>query len=328
MSQANGYKSDILLKSGTNELEIITFFLQWREEGDDRARKTDYGINAAKVRELVAMPASLTEIPESVPAMKGIFLLRDRTIPLIDLCEWFGYLPNLSPEARAKWVVVITEINGKFFGFIVHGVDKVHRVSWARILPPPVLVAEHGALTGICLVDGAIIQMVDFESIIASIDPSMVIDSGAHAVTVRPDAEQVAKKVVIADDSRMIQEQIQRTLERGGYQVVAHADGLDAWEYLEALRQQGSLHEEILAVISDIEMPRMDGHHLCLRIKENPEYDGIPVMLFSSLVNATTRHKGEAVGADDQISKPELGELVTRLQGCLRRLQNPEALPA
>ena len=322
MSQAASYKTDILLQSGTNELEIITLFLQWHDQTSDAVSRTAYGINAAKVRELVAMPETLIGIPESVVAMKGVFLLRDRTIPLIDLCEWFGYEPDLSPEARAKWVVIVTEINGKFFGFIAHGVDKVYRVSWTKILPPPPIISHYSSLTGVCLVDGNIIQMVDFESIIAAIDPSMVIDSEAHAILERPDVDQVDKAVVIADDSRVIQDQIRKTLERAGYRVVAHADGQDAWEYLEQLRINGTLHDEVLAVISDIEMPRMDGHNFCKRIKGNTGYDGIPVMLFSSLINDLARHKGEAVGADDQISKPELGQLVTRLQDCLRRL-NP-----
>lgn len=312
-------KTDILLQSGTNELEIITLFLQWRDQTTDSISRTAYGINAAKVRELVAMPENLTEIPESVAAMKGVFLLRDRTIPLIDLCGWFGYEADTSPEARAKWVVIVTEINGKFFGFIAHGVDKVYRVSWTKILPPPPIISHYSSLTGVCLVDGNIIQMVDFESIIASIDPSMVIDSEAHAITERPDATQVEKVVVIADDSRIIQDQIRKTLERAGYRVVSHSDGQDAWEYMEKLRTNGTVHNDVLAVISDIEMPRMDGHNLCKRLKENNGYDGIPVMLFSSLVNELALHKGHAVGADDQISKPELGQLVTRLQECLRR---------
>jgi two-component system chemotaxis response regulator CheV len=144
MSQAAGYKTDILLQSGTNELEIITLFLQWHDQTNDSISRTAYGINAAKVRELVAMPENLTEIPESVASMKGVFLLRDRTIPLIDLCEWFGYDPDLSPEAKAKWVVIVTEINGKFFGFIAHGVDKVYRVSWTKILPPPPIISQSG----------------------------------------------------------------------------------------------------------------------------------------------------------------------------------------
>ncbi|MGV1099027.1 chemotaxis protein [Thiovibrio sp. JS02] len=319
MSQATGYKSDILLKSGTNELEIITLFLQWHDRTSNTVSRTAYGINAAKVRELVAMPEKLTEMPESVSAMKGVFLLRDRTIPLIDLCEWFGYEPDLSTEARAKWVVVVTEINGKFFGFITHGVDKVYRVSWTQIMPPPALISHYSSLTGVCLVDNTIIQMVDFESIIASIDPSMVIDSEAHAIVEHPEDSQQDKVVVIADDSRIIQDQIKRTLEKAGYKVVAHSDGYDAWSYLDGLRQKGNVRDEVLAVITDIEMPRMDGHHLCLRIKESEEFEGIPVMLFSSLINETARHKGESVGADDQITKPELGNLVSRLQACLHR---------
>jgi two-component system chemotaxis response regulator CheV len=217
-------------------------------------------------------------------------------------------------------VVIVTEINGKFFGFIAHGVDKVYRVSWTKILPPPPIISQYSSLTGVCLVDGNIIQMVDFENIIAAIDPGMAIDSEAHAVSAHPDAAQAGRAVVIADDSHIIQEQIRKTLEKGGYRVVVHADGQDAWEYLEALRTGGTLHDEVLAVISDIEMPRMDGHNFCKRIKENAGYDGIPVMLFSSLINDSVRHRGEAVGADDQISKPELGQLVVRLQDCLRRL--------
>ncbi|HIJ77836.1 MAG: chemotaxis protein [Desulfobulbaceae bacterium] len=322
MSQTQSRQSEILLKSGTNELEIITFYLQWFDPTKKEVCKTSYGINAAKVRELVAMPEKLTELPDSPSAaMKGVFLLRDRTIPLIDLCEWFEYEADLSPEARAKWVVIVSEINGKFFGFVAHGVDKVYRVSWKEILPPPDIVSHYSSLTGVCLVDNNIIQMVDFEKIIASIDPSMVIDSAAHAITVRPDADQVHKAVVIAEDSKLIQEQIIKTLDRAGYRVVAHSDGLDAWNYLEALREQGTIDTEVLAVITDIEMPRMDGHHLCLRIKEDSAFNKIPVMLFSSLINDAARHKGESVGADDQITKPELGQLVSRLQACLHKRQ-------
>jgi len=283
--------------------------------------RTAYGINAAKIRELVAMPTNLTEVPESHPSMRGVFLLRNRTIPLIDLCHWFKYEPDLSPEAQVKWVVVVTEINGKLFSFVTHGVDKVYRLSWDRILPPPEVIASHSSLTGVCLVDGQIIQMVDFEKICADIDPTMAIDAEAHAITQQATAAQAAKSVVIADDSSVIRDQITRTLTKAGYQVIAHHDGQAAWEYLESRRQEGDLDRKVLAVISDIEMPRMDGHHLCLKIKENPEYDKIPVMLFSSLINDTARHKGDAVGADDQISKPELGELVVRLQGCLARKQ-------
>lgn len=320
MAQKDGHKTDILLQSGTNELEIITLFLQWKDTVTGETKRTAYGINAAKVRELIANPEKLTSVPDSPPAVKGIFLLRDRTIPLVDLCSWFGYEADESEEEKRKWVVIVTEINGKFFGFITHGVDKVYRVSWEKVMPPPEMVMGYSSLTGVVLMDNIIIQMVDFEKIISTIDPTMIIDSDAHAITTHPETDQADKAVVIADDSRIILDQITKTLVRAGYKVVAHSDGQEAWNYLEGLHQKGTVNDEVLAVITDIEMPRMDGHHLCMRIKGDPAFEKIPVMLFSSLINDTARHKGEAVGADDQITKPELGQLVTRLQGCLQKL--------
>jgi len=322
MARTFGHQSDILLESGTNELEIITLYLQWLDPVSGTVKKTAYGINAAKVKELVAMPQDITEVPESHPSVLGVFLLRQKTIPLIDLCHWFRYEPDLSPEAKAKWVVVVTEINGKHFAFITHGVDKVYRVSWKQIQPPPALIAGSKSLTGVCLVNEQLIQMVDFESITAAIDPNMAINAKAVVADSHTAAVNGDKFVVIADDSSTILTQIQSTLTGAGYNVQAHADGQAAWDYLESIREQGQVDEKLLAVITDIEMPRMDGHHLCLKIKEDSAFDKIPVLLFSSLINDNQRHKGEAVGADDQITKPELAELVDRMQLCVDRLQS------
>ena len=321
MSQMAGSRTGILLESGTNELEVITLYLQWLEPGAGAPTQTAYGINAAKVRELVAMPAELTEVPDSHPSVRGVFLLRNRTIPLIDLCHWFGYAPDTSPEAKAKWVVVVSEINGKLFSFISHGVDKVYRISWNQIMPPPDVIASKSSLTGMCLVNDRIIQMIDFEKICADIDPSMAMDHATHAIEAAAAGDQGDKLVVIADDSAMIRDQITRTLERAGYKVLAFPDGQSAWDFLEQAAAAGQVEERILGVVSDIEMPRMDGHHLCMKIKQQPEFAKVPVMLFSSLINDQARHKGEKVGADDQITKPELGALVGRLQTCLQRLQ-------
>lgn len=320
MAQSIGHQSDILLQSGTNELEIITLYLQWLDPSTGKAIKTAYGINAAKVKELVAMPGKVTEVTGRNPSVLGVFLLRDKTIPLVDLCDWFSYDPDPSPEAKAKWVVVVTEINGKHFGFIAHGVDKVYRVSWADIQPPPPLIADSRSITGVCLVNNQLIQMIDFENITAAIDPSMAMTLEVGEAIGSVEGRQ-EKFIVIADDSRIILSQVQSTLERAGYNVMPHADGQAAWDYLESLRESGQVDEKILAVITDIEMPRMDGHHLCMKIKENPAYKKIPVLLFSSLINDTQRHKGESVGADDQITKPELVMLVERLQECVERLQ-------
>lgn len=323
MSQTAASRSNILLKSGTNELEVITLYLRWLDPlSVGTAAQAAYGINAAKVRELVAMPTELTEIPDSHPSVRGVFLLRGRTIPLVDLCHWFGYTPDTSPEAMVKWVVVVSEINGKLFSFISHGVDKVYRISWSQIMPPPEIIARHSSLTGMCLVNDRVIQMIDFEKICADIDSSMAVDHVTHAIKERADADQVNKHVVIADDSATIREQIKRTLERADYRVKAFSDGQSTWDFLEQTMGDGAVDSQILAVVSDIEMPQMDGHHLCMKIKQQPDFKRVPVLLFSSLINAATRHKGEQVGADDQITKPELDTLVKRLQGCLKKLAN------
>jgi len=313
--------SEILLQSGTNELEIITLYLRWHEAGTGKEIKTSYGINAAKVKELVAMPENITEVPDSPPCVPGVFLLRDKTIPLVDLCKWFNYEPDMSPQALEKWVVIVTEINGKAYGFITHGVDKVYRVSWQQIQPPPELIAVSNSLTGVCLVDGQLIQMVDFESITAAIDPTTVI--AAKTATIRQVDNNGApenREVLVADDSRVVLSRIRTTLEEAGYRVKTHADGQAVWEYLESLKAQGMVQRKVLAVVTDIEMPRMDGHHLCMRIKQDEAFAGIPVLLFSSLINKALFHKGESVGADDQITKLDLDQLVAKLQICINKM--------
>ncbi len=319
MAQTIESQSKILVEAGTNELEIITFYLQWLEPGSGKVITTYYGINAAKVRELVAMPDKVTETPESPPCVEGIFLLRNKTISLTNLCHWFDYQPDLSPEARAKWVVIVAEINGKPFGFITHGVDKVHRVSWTKIMSPPEILSDNQSITGVCLMEDRVIQMVDFEKIAASIDPAMSLENAATRGRIDTAADAEDKVVVIADDSSSIRRQLQLTLERAGLKVIAHADGQAAWDFLEKLREAGTVTDRVLAVITDIEMPRMDGHHLCLKIKQQPAYAQIPVILFSSMISDGLRNKGEAVGADDQVTKPELNALFDRLQACIDR---------
>lgn len=311
MAQSSVQLSNILVEAGTNELEVITFYLQWIDPVSGQPTRAYYGINAAKVRELVAMPEKVTEMPDCPKGVEGVFLLRDRTITLTDLCQWFHYDPDSSDAAKATWVVIVAEINGKPFGFICHGVDKVHRVSWTNIQSPPDMLARYQSITGVCLVNNQIIQMVDFERIVAAIDPTMMLEE--PQTKERDEAVDFSKAVVIADDSTTIRTQMRRALEGAGFRVSAHHDGQVAWDYLESLRAAGTVDDEILAVITDIEMPRMDGHHLCLKIKEQQAFRNIPVILFSSMISPALRNKGVAVGADDQITKPELSTLVDRL---------------
>lgn len=313
-------KNNILLEVGTNELEVITFYLEWTDPGTGEKQQSTYGINAAKVRELVAFPEEITEVANSVSCVKGVFLLRNNTIPLIDLCDWFGYQTESTDEGKKKWVVIVAELNGKPFGFITHGVDKVYRISWGQISPPPELIASSQSITGICQVENLIIQMIDFERIVGTIDPSMVMKSNRDRTDALTIEKRYDKSVLIADDSRVVLIQLTRTLENAGFKVIPKPDGLAAWEYLEELREQGELDKKILAIISDIEMPRMDGHHFCMRVRQQPAYKKIPIILFSSMITDVLRRKGEAVGADDQVTKPELDELIARMEDCIQKL--------
>lgn len=314
----------ILLETGTNELEIIAFSLQWMDQDANEVKKTVYGINAAKVMELVAMPPKITEIFDSSHScVKGVFLLRNRTIPLVDLSEWFGYTADPAAEVRAKWTVIVTELNGKPFGFISHGVDKVYRVSWDKIKAPPEIIASAGSITGICLIENQMIQMVDFESIAAIIDPS----SGAlknlqeTAIPEQMLTDNAGKNIVVVDDSKTIRMQACGLLEAAGFTVTAFADGQSAWDYLEKIAADGKegVSKAIYAIVSDIEMPRMDGHHLCSRIKNNQALGHLPVVLFSSMINPALKRKGDAVGADKQITKTQTIELPAILSALHRK---------
>jgi two-component system chemotaxis response regulator CheV len=164
--------------------------------------------------------------------------------------------------------------------------------------------------------------MIDFEKIIAEIDPSMNIQSEMDDEAAQEIEEKYDKKVLVADDSQVVRIQLKRTLEKGGFKVIAHNDGQAAWEYLEELRENGELDSTILAIISDIEMPRMDGHNFCKRVRQQAAYNKIPIVLFSSMINEALRRKGEALGADDQITKPEIDELITRMQVCIEKLNS------
>lgn len=314
-------KSTILLEVGTNELEVITFYLDWLDSETGKLQKSTYGINAAKVRELVAYPDEITEVANSVSCVKGVFLLRNHTIPLIDLCDWFGYRSEERKTGDKKWVVIVADLNGKAFGFITHGVDKVYRISWSQITPPPHLIASSQSITGICQVENLLIQMVDFERIVGTIDPSMVLKSKRSEDEAHRIEDRYEKSVLVVDDSRVVLMQLTKTLQAAGFKVIPKPDGQAAFDFLEELRLQGTVDQKILAIISDIEMPRMDGHHFCMRVKQQPAYKKIPLLLFSSMINDALRRKGEAVGADDQVTKPELDHLIVRMQECIDKLE-------
>ena len=296
--------SKILLENGTNELEILEFTV------DGNA----YGINVAKVREIIACQP-ITPVPNAHPSIEGIFMPRDRMITAIDLknCLQRG-------QSQPGGLLIITNFNKLDIAFHVESVVGIHRVSWTEIIKPDATIstADEGVATGIVKINNKLIIILDFEKIVTDISPETglkVEDIGALGVR-----ERCNVPILIAEDSMLLNKLIVESLEKSGYTNLRHTEnGQEAWDYIQKCLHEGSLEQNVQLVITDIEMPLMDGHRLTKLIKENEQLHNIPVVIFSSLVNEEMRRKGEELGADAQLSKPEIGKLVMALDQVLGR---------
>lgn len=285
----------ILLENGTNELEVLEFTL----DGNI------YGINVAKVKEIIPYQG-VTPVPNAHPSIEGIFMPRDIMITAIDLrnCLQRG-------ESKKEGLFIITSFNKLDIAFHVDTVVGIHRVSWNQIIKPDATISnvEDGVSTGIIKLDNKLIIILDFEKIITDINP----ETGLKTTEI--DALGERKKsdvpILIAEDSVLLNKLIVDSLKKAGYHNLIHTEnGMQAWEVIETCKNDGSLDQHVKCVITDIEMPIMDGHRLTKLIKTDEKTKHIPVVIFSSLVNEEMKRKGEALGADAQLSKPEIGNLV------------------
>lgn len=296
-------KNGILLESGTNEFEIVEFTVGG----------VHYGINVAKVREVIqSVLFPVTEVPQAHPYLDGVITLRGSTIPLVNLPRCMGHGRGENCKS-----IIVTEINAYFIGFLVDEVSRIHRISWKDMESPP-QVGGGSRVVGLVRFGERIVQLMDFESIIAEVNPQ--INKKLTEVESRDDNLQTLRQsapIVVAEDSMMLREMLVGTLHNAGYEnVSAFVNGLDAWNFLHP--EEGPAPDMGHgAVISDIEMPKMDGHRLLKLIRDDEKLRGIPVILFSSLINEEMRSKGEALGATGQIAKPEMNELVDFLDSVL-----------
>lgn len=305
MSQTN-----ILLEAGTNELEIVEFHLD--ENSPEGLYKGYYGVNVAKVLEIIRMP-KVTEMPEvRHKSVMGAFNLRSSIIPLVDLSVWLG---KQRAETAEEPKVIVTEFNNVNTAFLVSGVNRIHRISWEEVEAPNAYVSAmtNNSITGVVKIDGRIIFLLDLERIVSDLNPrlGLRLDDNVDFST------QHHYRALIADDSTVIREMIKDLLRKAGFEVEAVTNGKDAWDRLVDLKSkseqsQRSISDYVQIVVSDIEMPQMDGHNFCRRIKEDPVLKQLPVILFSSLITDKLRHKGDSVGADDQIAKPEITQVAKR----------------
>lgn len=307
MSQTN-----ILLEAGTNELEIVEFYLEEEvENGVDGSYHGYYGVNVAKVLEIIRMP-KVTELPEvQHPSVLGAFNLRNQIIPLVDLGMWLGKKSPAAGDAK----VIVTEFNNVTTAFMVSGVNRIHRISWEEVEPPNEYMASlsGNSINGVVKMENRIIFLLDLEKIVADLNPQLLmrLDEAIDW------SNNISYRALICDDSTLIREMIKDLLQKAKFEVEAYTTGKGAWDRLQEIKHRATEEERkvsdyVQVVISDIEMPSMDGHSLCRKIKEDPELKHLPVILFSSLITDKLRHKGEAVGADDQISKPEISAVANR----------------
>ncbi len=291
-------ETKILLENGTNELEVLEFLLAGHS----------YGINVAKIREIIPYQ-EVTPVPNSHPSIEGIFMPRDTMITAIDLknCLQRG-------ESEAGGLFIITNFNKLDIAFHVDSVVGIHRVSWRDIIKPNATIntADEGVSTGIIKKDDKLIIILDFEKIVTDINPEVglkvaEIDELGHR-------ERNNVPILIAEDSALLNKLISDSLKKAGYvNLINTENGQEAWDIICDCKEKGTLKEHVQCVITDIEMPLMDGHRLTRLIKEDDILKEIPVIIFSSLVNTDMRRKGEELGANAQLSKPEIGNLVREI---------------
>lgn len=294
----------ILLENGTNELEILEFTLG----------NNSYGINVAKIREIIPYQ-EVTPVPNAHPSIEGIFMPRETMITAISLKNALQM-----GDSDPSGLFIITNFNKLDVAFHVDKVIGIHRVSWTEIIKPDSTINndQDGISTGIVKFKDRLVIILDFEKIVTDISPETGLK--LTEIDALSERERNATPILIAEDSHLLNKLISDALVKSGYVNIKRTEnGLEAWEYINKCLEDGTIDEKVKCLITDIEMPQMDGHRLTKLVKGDDRLKQIPVIIFSSLVNEEMRVKGEALGADAQLSKPEIGNLVSEIDKLLMK---------
>ncbi len=289
--------TNILLESGTNELEVLEFVIAGNH----------YGINVAKVREILNM-TEITPIPNSHPCIEGIFMPREKIITVINLVKALGF-PEQSNNRNN--MLIVTNFNNLNIAFDVEQVLGIHRVSWKDIVKPDSTVNAPGAgiATGIIKKLESLVIVLDFERIVEEVCPETSMKMSE--IKKLGNRERNNIPIILAEDSPMLQKLVMDALTQAGYtNLQIYSNGQEAWDKLLELKKNKGVDYGVKCVITDIEMPQMDGHRLIRLIRNDEALMHLPIIIFSSLINEDMKRKGRKLGADMQISKPEIGKLV------------------
>jgi len=298
--------------AGTNKLEILMFSLGM----DTRTQREEtFGINVFKVREVMRIP-DITRAPEMPASVEGMVSLRGALVPVIDLAKYIGLVTDTKPE-----IMIVTEYNGHTQGFLVRAVDNILRLDWSAMrVPPAMLVAELGGLvTAITeLKDKRLVMMIDVEKVLAETGQFSTDEMIFNAV--KPLGKE-NRTVFFADDSSVARNQIARTLDAMGVKQISAINGRQAWVELSKIAAYAEstntpLKDLLQVILTDVEMPEMDGYMLTRKIKEDKRFNGIPVLMHSSLSSTSNQQLGKTVGVDEYIPKFEpqkLSQALARL---------------
>lgn len=295
----------ILLESGTNELELLAVLIN----------DQPFGINVAKVQSIQQYDQkSLAILPNKVPGVLGMLLYRDKTIPVMDLAQILDIQETIEYERE---IVVVTEFNNSVNGFKVNGVRRIYRISWKDLVPLDQTIGDTNYFTGSVSIEGDQILVVDLEHILSNIFPDLIIEDVSDENLLK--SESITRdqlQIIFTDDSSTIRRGVSRALKSAGFlNITEFDDGVQTLQHLKINFENSEQDLSKVVLISDIEMPQMDGLTLCKNVKQNSNLRNIFTIMFSSLINKQMIAKCNAVKADNYVTKPETNQLIQLLDG-------------
>ncbi|DAB31135.1 MAG TPA: fused signal transduction protein/response regulator [Sulfurimonas sp. UBA12504] len=303
------------LKVGSNEMELVDFRIFKQEE--DGVYEGIYGINVSKVREIIRIPV-LTDLPGTPDFIEGIFDLRDIVIPVVNLAKWMGIHEPEDAEKNAR--VIITEFNNVLIGFIVHEAKRIRRISWKNIEPAEFLsgsdAIDGSKITGVTKIeDDNVLLILDLESVVQ--------DLGLYSPDVNnipQELETFSGTALILDDSSTARKIVKEALLKMGFSVIEAIDGQDGLEKLNAIAQStsGDVSQKLKLIISDVEMPRMDGFHFATNVKKDGRFNNIPIIFNSSISDHFSEGRGLQAGGEAYLVKFDASTFYNKVADVVR----------
>ncbi len=310
------------LEVGSNELEIIEFYIDEEGVNGGEPHRGFYGVNVIKVLEVIESPKLKASESAVNPCFMGTIPLRERILPVLDLSIWLGQSRKKSDQE----VILVTEFTKRVTGFLVSGVTQIYRVGWGDVEAPSQYISsiDSNCVTGMVKLEDHFVLLLDFEKIIAELDPEY-----QRTLVLGHSKSDKTYRVLVAEDSSIMRQAIIAVFEHANFVVQTYNNGLEAWNHISDFKFKAEQEERPLSdffdvIVTDVEMPQMDGYTLTKNIKSDPVLQHTPVMLFSSIITDKLRHKGETVGADDQVTKPEFDTLAERAIALIEK-HNAEA---